>query len=213
MLNYETNELGLFGQAYIDSELIKIVDGVNDAITSVSTDIKLVRRFIPQLNQSETYTIPFNHGLLDVTGGVVLPITPTAHPGQGVTLTSTSFTFNGFSCQMDDDGFGNVRFFRRTATGIKIYENRAAGTLDYTTGLMRLNNVNITAYEGNYIEIFVVPTEDDVFPVRNQLILFSGATIRVFDSNLQRVTASVINVETAGDAAELQEYGTAYSIF
>lgn len=213
LLNYETNQLGLFGQQYINSEVIKLVDAVNDAITSVSINLKLVRRFIPELNQSETYTIPFNHSLLDVTGGVVLPIRPTAHPGQGVTLTSTSFTFNGFTCQMDDDGFGNVRFFRRTATGIKIYENRAAGTIDYTTGLMRLNNVNITAYQGNYIEIFVVPTDDDIVPVRNQLILFSGATIRVYDNNLQRVTASVINVETAGDAAELQEYGTAYSIF
>jgi len=213
LLNYETNQLGLFNQAYINSEVIKTVDAVNDAITSVATDIKLVRRFIPELNQGETYTIPFNHSLLDVTGGVVLPIRPTAHPGQGVTLTSTSFTFNGFSCQMDDDGFGNVRFFRRTATGVKIYESRAAGTIDYTTGLLILNNVNITAYEGNYIEIFVVPTDDDVFPVRNQLILFSGATIKVFDNNLQRVTASVINVETAGDSAELQEYGTAYSIF
>lgn len=213
LINYEDTYLGLFGNSFIRSQLVGLVGAVNDAITSVDIELKLAQRFIPQLNTITTYTFNFNHSLLDITGGIVLSVVPEQHPGQGLTLTSSSFTYNGYSVQMDDDGFGNVRFFRRNAAGVKIYEARRAGTIDYTTGLVQLNSVNITAYSGDYITIRVVPAQYDIEPVRSQLLLLSSGIVQVTDNNLGRITASVRNISLDGDSTEVAEYATVYTSY
>ena len=214
LLNYESTELGLFTQNFIESELIKNLDAVDTAITSVQTDIKLERRLVPEVNSSRTYSIPFNHELLNISGGVILSITPEAHPGQGLTLTSSSFTYDGQTgVQMDDDGFGNVRFFTRSSiTGIKSYLTRRAGTIDYTTGLITLNSINFEAFVGDYISIFVVPEEKDVEPSKNQLVLLTDSKVTVFDNKIGRNTAIVSNIQTAGDTAETSDYGTSFAL-
>jgi hypothetical protein len=213
LISYESTYLGLFGNEFIRSQLVGIIDDVNDAITSVDIELQLTQRFIPQLNTVTTYTFNFNHPLLDITGGVVLAVVPEQHPGQGLTLTSSSFTFNGYSVQMDDDGFGNVRFFRRNAAGVKIYESRRAGTIDYTSGKVQLNSVNITAYSGEYISVRVVPAQYDIEPVRSQLLLLSSGIVQVTDNNLGRITASVRNISLDGDSTEVAEYATVYTSY
>lgn len=213
LIDYESRYLGLFGNEFVRSKLVGLVDAVNDAITSVDIEILLAQRFIPQLNTVTTYTFNFNHSLLNITGGTVLPIVPEQHPGQGLTLTSSRFTYNGQTVQMDDDGFGNVRFYRISSTGVKIYETRRAGTIDYTTGKVELNSVNITAYEGNFITVRVVPADYDVSPVRAQLILLSSGIVRVTDNNLNRITASVRNISLDGDSTEVAEYATVYTSY
>lgn len=213
MTNYEETYLGLFGNSFIRSQLVGLIDGANDAITSVDIELKLSQRFIPQLNNVTTYTFNFNHSLLDITGGIVLSVVPEQHPGQGLTLTSSSFTYNGYSVQMDDDGFGNVRFFRRSAAGVKIYELRRAGTIDYTTGTVQLDSVNITGYSGDYITIRVVPSQYDITPVRSQLLLLSNGIVQITDNNLGTVAATVSNISFDGDATQVAEYATVYTSY
>tara|TARA_R110002124_G_scaffold103780_1_gene253050 strand:- start:9162 stop:11051 length:1890 start_codon:yes stop_codon:yes gene_type:complete len=214
IIDYEDKNLGLFSNEFIRSELMKKVDAVNDSITSVDIALQLSQRFIPQSNVITTYTFNYNHPLLNITAGSVLTIVPEKHPGQGLALFSSSFSYGGYTgIQMDDDGFGNVRFFRLNGGGTKIYENRRAGTINYDSGQVILSSVDITGYVGDYITIRVVPRLNDIDPIRSQLILLSDATVRVYDNNLSRITASVTNISLDGDSTEVQEYATVYTSY
>lgn len=213
LINYEDVKLGLFGNSFITSQLSRTLGDVNDAITSVDIDLLLTQRFIPQLNVVTSYTFNFHHALVNITGGVILPIVPEQHPGRGLTLTSSAFTYDGRTCYMDDDGFGYIRFYYLTPAGVRSYVNRRAGTIDYTLGTVQLNSVNITGYEGNYIDVNVAPAGVDIEPIRSQIVLLSKGNVKVYDNDLDRITASVNNISMDGDATEIAEYATVYTYY
>jgi len=130
-----------------------------------------------------------------------------------LTLSSSRFTFNGVTVEMDDDGFGNIRLYRLRTDGVKVYESRRAGTIDYGTGLVSLRDINITAFEGDYIYINVVPNVVDITPVRNQLILLTEARVNVIDTRLGKTTSILSKIRTEGDTTEITDYGTNYTLF
>ena len=212
LLNYETRNLGLFNESYINSDVVVAINNTNQSITSVDIDLVVSRRLVPTLSVSSDYTINFNRQLLDISGGIVIQA-PEAHLGQGLTLTSSKFTFKGVTVQMDDDGFGNVRLFRLNTQGEKVFETRNIGSINYLTGQIELRNLNITAFEGDYISINVVPDSFDIDPVRNQLVLLSAPNVRVFDANVRRITSTITGIEASGDSTEVQEYGTTYTSY
>ena len=66
----------------------------------------------------------------------------------GGILSSTGFKVTGSDAEqfLDDDGQGNVlrRFF--LVSGVKTYANNTQGTIDYDTGQVTLNSLNIEQY-------------------------------------------------------------------
>jgi hypothetical protein len=76
---------------------------------------------------------------------------------------------------LDDDGQGNVRRYY-LVSGIRTYANSTQGTIDYITGQITLNSLNVTSISNirgvtsTRIEITVQPNSNDVVPVRDQII-------------------------------------------
>jgi len=76
---------------------------------------------------------------------------------------------------LDDDGQGNVRVYY-LVSGIKTYHNATQGTIDYSTGQITLNSLNVASISNirgatsSKIEITVVPNSNDVVPVRDQIL-------------------------------------------
>jgi len=214
IINYEANKLGLFAQSYIGSDLGRDIYNLSDAITSVSTDITIKKKIVPNTTVRTTYRIPFNRPLLNITGGAGLRISPASHPGQGLTLSSTAFTYNGrIKTYFDDDGFGNVRTYYVNPNGIKIYTNRLAGTIDYLTGTVILNDILITDYEGDALEIIVDPDTSDIDPLRNQLLLIADATVSLYDTKLKSTVATVSSINTEGATTTIPETGVVSTVY
>jgi len=75
----------------------------------------------------------------------------------------------------DDDGNGNIRRYF-VSGGVKQYQDNAAGTVDYGTGNIVINSINITTVSSvdglasTQIRITVKPKLLDVTPVRNQIL-------------------------------------------
>jgi len=214
IINYEANKLGLFAQSYIGSDLGRDIYNLSDAITSVSTDITIKKKIVPNTTVRTTYRIPFNRPLLNITGGAGLRISLASHPGQGLTLSSTAFTYNGrIKTYFDDDGFGNVRTYYVNPNGIKIYTNRLAGTIDYLTGTVILNDILITDYEGDALEIIVDPDTSDIDPLRNQLLLIADATVSLYDTKLKSTVATVSSINTEGATTTIPETGVVSTVY
>jgi len=55
VVNYETNRLGLFGQSFIGSQLIKDIYEVNSSITSIQTELYMEKQFKPNTSVNNIY--------------------------------------------------------------------------------------------------------------------------------------------------------------
>ena len=83
------------------------------------------------------------------------------------------FTTNIFF--LDDDGSGNVRRYR-FLSGVRTYANNTQGTINYSTGQITLNSLNITTVENirgavsTVIELTLQPSSNDIVPVRDQIV-------------------------------------------
>jgi hypothetical protein len=178
--NYNTNTLQKFDSVYRHSKLTGLIDAVDNSILSNITTLKIRKEFTPTLAASNKYDIYFRNSLFNPHSG--------HNSASGGILTSTGFKIDGNDNEMflDDDGSGNVRLYY-LASGIRTYINSTQGTIDYTTGQITLNSLNVASISNirgitsTTIELTVTPNSNDVVPVRDQIIEIdiSNSTIQV----------------------------------
>src|SRR5210317_538443 len=167
--NYNTNTLQKFDSIYRHSKLTGLIDDTDTSVLSNITTIKIRKSFTPTLASSTRYDIYFRNGLFNPHSG--------HNTDAGGILTSTGFKVTGSDLEMflDDDGQGNVRRYY-LASGIRTYANETQGTIDYSTGQITLNSLNVAsisnirAATSTVIELTVTPDSNDVVPVRDQIV-------------------------------------------
>jgi hypothetical protein len=93
-------------------------------------------------------------------------------------LQSSGFKISGDTTNiyfLDDDGQGNVRRYRFLA-GVRSYATTYQGSINYETGQITLNSLNVTTIEdvrgaaSTVIELTVKPNSNDIVPVRDQIV-------------------------------------------
>lgn len=167
--NYNTNTLQKFDSIYRHSKLTGLIDSVDVSILSNITTIKIRKSFTPILSSSEKYNIYFRNSLFNPHTG--------HNTAAGGILSSTGFKVTGsdFEMFLDDDGQGNVRRYY-LASGIRTYANDTQGTIDYATGEIALNSLNVASISNirgatsTVVEITVTPDSNDIVPVRDQIV-------------------------------------------
>jgi len=186
LITYETNNLNLFGNEFINSELTSQVDSVNAALTSVRTEILMEKDLKPLTTVAASYTVSFNNKIYN------------PHVGHKYAISSSSFTYDGRTCYFDDDGNKALRIYTFGSNNDRVYLNNNAGQVDYAAGRIKINNILITSYTGSAITFLADPDIDDIKPQRNQMVLFRNARINVTNSKTLNLEASVTNITTAG---------------
>ena len=97
---------------------------------------------------------------------------------EGGIITSSGFKIDGDTTNiwfLDDDGAGNIRRYRLVGS-VRTYANTTQGTINYATGQIILNSLNIASIENirgsasTVIELTVEPRSNDIVPVRNQIL-------------------------------------------
>ena len=167
--NYNTNTLQKFDAIYRHSKLTGTIDDVDTAILSNITTVKIRKNFTPTLGSSNKYDIYFRNALFNPHSG--------HNASAGGILTSTGFKVTGSDLEqfLDDDGEGNVRRYY-LSSGIRTYSNSTQGTIDYATGQITLNSLNVASISNirgatsTVIELTVSPDSNDVVPVRDQIV-------------------------------------------
>jgi len=153
---FDTANLERFGNKLRYSRLVRALDNTNESILNNDVSLKLQKHFVPNTNVEEKVTLRYSNPLR--TG----------------TLSSTKFTFNGFDAFLDDDGLGNVNIFRYNADKQKVNIVTAAGSIDYTTGLVEIEKFRPSAFDGIETKVTVEPVNLDVTPVREQILIMRG---------------------------------------
>lgn len=163
--NYNTSTLQKFDGVFRFSKLTGLIDDVDTSILSNITTINMRKNFTPTVGSSTKYDLYFRNAIYN------------PHSGHVPVLSSTGFKVSGSNEEMflDDDSNGNIRRYY-LVSGIKTYANNSQGTIDYTTGQITLNSLNVSSISNirgsssNVIEITVQPSSNDIVPVRNQVV-------------------------------------------
>ena len=191
--SYSLNTLSSFDGVFRYSKLTGIIDDVDTSILSNITTVKMRKEFTPTLASSTKYDIYFRNAIYN------------PHSGHSSVLSSTGFKVAGNNNEMflDDDGQGNVRVYY-LVSGIKTYHNSTQGTIDYSTGQITLNSLNVASISNirgatsTKIEITVVPNSNDIVPVRDQILEIDVAN-------------SIVNVSEDTFVGGSSEAGVGYS--
>jgi hypothetical protein len=154
---FDAANLERFGNKLRYSRFVRALDNTNESILNNNVSIKIQKRFVPNTQQAQKVTLRFSNAI---------------RPNS---LLSTKFTYNNFDAFLDDDGNGNVNIFRYNAAKQKVNIVTAAGTVNYTTGLVEVERFNPSAYDGIEMKVTVEPVSVDVTPVREQILIMNGS--------------------------------------
>ena len=169
LTNYNTNILQRFDGIFRYSKVTGLIDDADASIVSNITTVRVRKSFTPILNTSTRYDVYFRNAFYNPHTG--------HNADMGGILSSSGFKIDGNNNEMflDDDGSGNIRRYYFDG-GVRVYANNTQGTVNYTTGQVTLNSLNITSISNirgsssSVIEITVVPNSNDIVPVRNTIV-------------------------------------------
>ena len=165
ILNYASTNLNSFTKTFRYSKLVQAIDATDASIVSNETDVNLVKYITPNLNVSFNLTVDFKCPLTHE-----VPLLGDEHPIIDIHgVASTPFTYTGIqNCVLEDNGDGIMRIVTPTGTSHKKVVD--VGTVDYDTGVVRLNNLIIENYTGTSLKIYAVPRSRDITAIQNVIL-------------------------------------------
>lgn len=152
--NYNNTYLNKFNANFRYSNFVASIDDSDPCVINNDTTVTPYYLLVPKTGIDTSFSFSFNAQIL------VTSPSSTSHPltaDRGV--YSTSFIKDGLSCQLEDDGIGNIRITRFTSD--THYEIAKIGTIDYTTGSIVISNFNVSSFSGSGIKIYVRTVEKD----------------------------------------------------
>ena len=186
LISFETENLGTFTNKFYLYEMIEKLKAADVSFISVDADLQLEKRFVPVTNATSTYQVDFNQPIYQ------------PHTGHLGSLSSSTFTIGDTSgLALDHDGYNKLRTYT-VDIGETNIRNTNIGNIDYDTGLVSVLNTLITAYTGDYLSIKMKPRNKNIFGLRNQVLLISGASITTVNDNTEETTSTVGLVATQG---------------
>jgi len=176
IVNFDNTKLNNFDSIFRHSNLVKEIDDTNVSILSNITNVRLRKRKAIKLNYSEGLTINFGNGFYHPNDGY--------NKASGGILTTTGFKVDGDTVNtyfFDDDGSGVIRRYSVNASGVRVFADLTAGTIDYTNGKISIDAIKFTSSVNNdtSIDFTIMPVSDDVVAIRGSLIDISVDDIKV----------------------------------
>ena len=196
--SYNNNTLEDFAGMFRYSQVLQDINEADTSVLSNITTVKMYKYFTPTLYSALKYTLSFNNALYNPHSGH-------NSTGGGI-VSSTGFKIDGDTTNehfLDDDGAGVLRvYYLNGAT--RVYTDSTYGTVDYATGEVILTSANITSISNvdgatsTQIRVFVIPSSNDIVPVRNQVLSIDTSN-------------STITGEVDGIVSGSSQAGTSYT--
>ena len=130
----------------------------------------MAKQLLPSLNTNINYNVYFRNKIYNPHSG--------HNASGGGVIASTGFKVSGDTTNVqffDEDGNGKLRRYYFVG-GERTYIDSNAGTIDYNTGHLKINAVNISGVENvdgvasTSIRFTAIPDSKDIIPVRNQVL-------------------------------------------
>ena len=170
LASYNTGSLKSFNNMFRHSYVSALIDDTNTAILSNVTNVILAKFFTPVTGTTDNtgYNLYFNNAFYNPHSG--------HNASSGGIIGSSGFLVGTDTEEsfFDDDGEGNLRRYQGKVT--RTYIDSTAGTVDYTTGHIKVNAIQITTVSdvdglsSTKVRMTAIPSSKDIIPVRNQIL-------------------------------------------
>ena len=191
LTTYASSNINKFGGRFKYSQICKVIDNVDTAITSNITSVIMRRNLKALVNQVAQYELCFGNRCHINPDGFNVKST-------GFSITGKSGTFYITDVPSKDDngkltGKGIISIVSDAdAQGNYQVEVKSAGTIDYTKGEILLSPINFssTVKPNNVIEVQLIPESNDVIGLKDLYLSFS-----VSDSKINMVKDTITSGE------------------
>jgi len=174
ILTYQTTYLNDFNKTLRQSRLAAFLDAVDNSIVSSDIVAKPIIQYVPVLNIASSPAFSFEDALVkpyafDSATGFT-SFTPA--------VSTTKFTVEGTLVTMQDDGLGTFMLVTADSEVTRVFKSNV-GTLNYTTGAIKLSNITVDSFEGASIKFTASTINKDVKTPKDRIISIRGEDITV----------------------------------
>lgn len=177
--NYFTDNLEKFGKIFRRSNLLSIIDDLNEAILSSAMTVTMNQRITPTLGVDKAYTVQF-------------PVSIATADDVFYRITSSRFVYNSNICTIKNK-LGSTQLQIVNESGVVIQSN--IGSYDTGLGKVQIDSLNPTSIQGgvSYIKIIVAPaSQSTIRPLKNYILnLDDGETTARGNIDYQNQRTSV----------------------
>lgn len=161
IIDYNNLNLKKFEGILRYSRFISDIDNSDAGIKSNITQIKIRRQVDVIFNKFARYVVEINNPIYD--SGVP----EEAVISNGFYLDSTDRVY-----YIDDNGLGKLRLFYYSPTTYeKVFVNTNYGTVNYSSGIITVNNIKIEGTVESNLDFMIKPHSNDIVSKQNQIVL------------------------------------------
>lgn len=171
---YNTTKLDKFNCKFRYSNFTTAIDNTDRSIVSNDTTIRAVMPLTPDLGIPKSYVIRFRQALDDTYSDLNL-VHPVRHKS---TIISSEFIYQRKKVFIEDDGQGILNL--KTTSEGQHTNIRRVGSVNYRNGTLRINNLLIQSFSGDFIKFFARTRNKDVISSLRTLL-----TIREQDVSIR----------------------------
>jgi hypothetical protein len=170
---HNTTNLEGFKKTVYYTKLTKDIDSADDSIISNDTEIRAIKIITPLTNTDQSFDVNFGFPFQAETGVTL----NTAEYHYGHTIQSSPFTYDGNRSIIVDDTRGIVYVAKLTGGIVEIKKN--IGLVDYTNGIVTIQNLNVSDYEGTGIKIYARSNAKDFSSSKNVILAIKDEDVTV----------------------------------
>ena len=174
----DSSELNKYGTRFKYSKFLGIIDQSHQSITSNLTSIQMRRDLRLATNQFAEYAIDFgNHMHVQSLSGYNIK----SSPFRVLDITDDVYLFD----EPNDTKTGIISLYSLQAPGstTPVVRRRNVGAIDYMTGRITLNPINITSGKDKdglqIMEIFAVPHSNDVIGLQDLYLQLDSSNVQM----------------------------------
>jgi len=174
ILAYNSEYLNAFNTSLRQSRLTAYLDNLDVSILSTDVVSRPIIEYVPILNFATSPSFSFEAQLVqpysfDATLGF-----SSFKPA----VESTKFTVEGTLVSAMDDGQGNIMLVTAEADIQSVFKP-SIGTIDYSTGAIRLSNLSVESFQSKAIKFTANTVNKDIKPPKDRILIIRGEDVTV----------------------------------
>jgi hypothetical protein len=171
---YSNSFLDDFGSTLQISRLSNVIDQLDTGILSNTMEANPIIDYSPPIILKQNPQFKFNSPLI-----TPYPFDSTENISNYVpAIKSSPYRYNGIEVFFQDDGRGNITILSSNIQAVQVL-NPAGGTVDYSTGLVKLVNFTTDGYTGPAIKIYANTTDKNIIAPKNRIFSIRDADVTV----------------------------------
>lgn len=174
IITYNDTSLNKFNFTLRQSRLSNIIDTSDPSIVSTDIVARPIIEYKPVLGDLANPSFDFSAEL-------VVPYTFNEVIGFNAykpAISTSRFTLNGSLVSLQDDGQGNIIAITADTATPSVFK-KSIGTVDYTTGIVRLTNFEVDNYVGKAIKFYANTIKKDISSTKDRILVIRREDINI----------------------------------